>query len=159
RTGPVADPGGRPRRSRMEGAPDPRSRHRQLAEPDAGCRSHGVRDRRRARDHWRLADALRTRRAVRRGDLDARRLGAADILSAREGIVEERPGQELAVRVVDELLVRRPTDALDGRAVLLPDDERRVEHAADVLDDVVGEDPDVAGLAIHPDAYHVSRHR
>ena len=73
------------------------------------------------------------------------------------GVIEERPGQQLAGLVVDHRLVERPAQALRGAAVELALDDRGVERPSDVLGDDVVEDRDDAGLAIDPDVDEVGR--
>src|SRR5688500_7809260 len=53
----------------VEGLPDTGPAHGQIAQPQAGRRRDGIRDRRRSWNHGCLADALRAERAVGRGYL------------------------------------------------------------------------------------------
>ena len=60
-------------------------------------------------------------------------------------IVQERAAQELSALVVDERLERRPAHRLGGRTLLLSRDERRIQHPADVLHDMVLDHRDSSG--------------
>ena len=114
--------------------------------PVAAC--DGVRDRSRPGDDRRLADALRTERPVGRRHLDDHRVDRRHAVGGRDRVVEERARQQLAVLVVDELLVERPADRLRRAAAHLALDERRVQRPADVLDDHVAEQLHLARLAV-----------
>src|SRR5207245_8896662 len=97
----------------------------------------GVHHRRRGRDRARLADAL-----------DAERVGGGRCLGpvGREvrqvggggnQVVGQGGGQQVAVIVVDGLLVQRLRDALGQAAVHLARDEERVHDLAHVVDGTI----------------------
>ena len=109
----------------------------------------GVDDGARRADGGALAGALdaeRVRRArhVAAGDGDRRQ-----IVGARDGVVQERPGQQLSARrVVDALLGQRLADALRCGAVHLAVHDHRVHRAARVVDHRPRGDRDGSGLGI-----------
>ena len=69
----------------------------------------------------------------------------------RDGVVKECPRHELAVIVVPHRFVQRATDRLNDAAEHLILDQRRVDRSADILDDDVVEQVDLAGLIVHAD--------
>ncbi len=60
---------------------------------------------------------------------------------------------------MDESLPEGPADPLGRPAMLLVGDERGVQGPPDILDHMVGQHGDLAGLAIDPDPGDVSRDR
>src|SRR5690606_27673190 len=66
----------------------------------------------------------------------------------RHAVIEEAGVHHAAVVVVVVLLVQRPADALDGAALDLPFDVRRVNRGADILHSRIAEDGDLAGVGV-----------
>jgi len=67
---------------------------------------------------------------------------------ARQGVVHERGGKELAVAVGRGLGERLP-DALGEPAVDLALDDHRVDDGADIVNRVIGDDFGRAGFRVH----------
>ncbi len=75
---------------------------------------------------------------------------------ARQRIIHERAGHELAVAlVIDRLLHQRLANALHGAAVHLARQHQRIERDAEVIDDHVVHHPDHAGGRVDLDLGHV----
>ena len=112
---------------------------------------HRVGDRRRRADGAGLADALDPERVHRR-----RRHGVAedvvgDVVRARQRVVHEFTGQELAAVVVDGLLEQHLADRVGDAALHLALDDQRVDQRAAVVDRGVLGDLHLAGVAVHVD--------
>ena len=95
---------------------------------------HGVHDRRRRTDRAGFAATLRAERIVRaRRDL-GRHLERRQIVGARQRVVHEAAGQQLAgLRVVDAVLDQRLADALREPAMDLALDDHRIDDVAEVV--------------------------
>src|SRR6266852_3887314 len=83
---------------------------------------------------WRLADAFGTEGAEGGGNLNQDGLDSGNVETARQGVVHEIGGQELAVLIIDHLLIERPAKALSDAAVNLAFDQRGIDGKADILD-------------------------
>ena len=70
---------------------------------------------------------------------------------ARQRVVHQGAGHELARRVVDDLLVQGVADPVGDAAVDLPFDHQRVDHRAAVVDRDISENPNRAGLGLDLD--------
>ena len=71
------------------------------------------------------------------GTSSGREVEGRHVVGARHGVVHERAGQQLAALVVDRTLQQRLADALDDAAMHLALDQHRVQHHAEIVDDVV----------------------
>src|SRR6266851_1985541 len=100
-------------------------RHRQLGEPDAGGRFHGVGDGSKRRDDGGFANAADTVRVLGIAHLDEDGVDHGHVRGDGHAVVEEARVLELAVGPVDILLVQRPADALHRAALELPLDVGR----------------------------------
>jgi hypothetical protein len=116
---------------------------------------HGVGDRGRTRHRRALAGALEAERIERRRRIAARDTDRGDAVGARKRIVHQGSGEHLTARVVDDLLPERRADALDSTALRLPLHEERVDLTAGIVDGVVREHGDRAGLAVDLDGRDV----
>ena len=74
-----------------------------------------------------------------------------DLVGARQCVVHQGAGQELARLVVDDFLEERAAEALRGAAVDLALDDHRVDRPAAVVDDRELEDGERAGVEVHFD--------
>ena len=90
------------------------------------------------------------------GHLDQDGLDHRQVRGDRHAVVEEARVLELALGVVDVLLVQRPADALHGAALELALDIGRMDRRADILRRGVAADGDDAGVGIdlEVDAVH-----
>ena len=77
----------------------------------------------------------------------------------RDGVVDQRRGERVAVVVVLHPLVQRLRGALRDAAVLLAGDEQRVQDATAVVDGDVAQHRDLAGLGVDLDHRHVRAER
>ena len=102
------------------------------------------------RDDRHLADAAHAVGMRRIGHLDQDGLDHRQVGGDRHAVVEEARILELALGVVDVLLVQRPADALHGAALELALDVGRMDRRADVLRRGVAADGDAAGVARRP---------
>src|SRR5438093_9222990 len=133
----------------VERVEQPRARHRDLADDHAevGDRVFDrVRDRRGAGDGAALADALDAEGVDHRGvrlEGDRQRW---ELIGLGDRVVHEARGQELAVLVVDDRFHEPGADRLGSAALELALDDRRIDRAAGVVDDRIGEEPDRARL-------------
>ena len=107
----------------------------------------GVRDRGRRADGATFAHAAEAAERGRRQRLDVRHVHRRNLAGRRHQIVDQARGVELALRVVDDLLVERGADALRDAAMHLPVDDQRIDHAAAVLGDDEALHADLIGLA------------
>src|SRR6185312_16675849 len=93
------------------------------------------------------------------GALDAERVGlgwhraALDVIAdqiarPRHGVVHERAGEHLALLVELDVFHEDLADAHGDAAVDLAVKEQRIDHRADVVDYVVAQDFDLAGLLV-----------
>ena len=86
------------------------------------------------------------------GTLWVEKAKTRNIAGARHGVVHERARQQLpAVRIVDRMLQQRLPDALHDAAMDLAFEQKRIDGAAEVVDDRVAFDGDDAGLRIDLD--------
>src|SRR5688572_4039622 len=131
-----------------------RRRHRHvLHAKGVGDRVH---HRRGSADRARLAAAFDAERVVR-----ARRLARVDlelryIARARDAVVHERAGDELAGGLVAAALGERLADALGEPAVHLPFDDHRIDDLSEVVDRGERRDLRRAGVAVHLHFAHVA---
>ena len=114
-----------------------------------------LREHRARRNAARFADALEADRVERRRRLAMRRLDRRHVGRGRQQIVHERRVQQLALLVVDELLVERVADAVRDAAVNLSFDEQRIDDRAAIVDDEVALDLDRRRLGIDLDDHRV----
>src|SRR6266851_2877050 len=70
---------------------------------------------------------------------------------AREAVIHERAGEELALRVVERALQHRLADPLHHSAVDLPLDQQRIDDGAKIIDGKIFHHLDMAGLRIDLD--------
>ena len=78
------------------------------------------------------------------------------MLGARNGIIEQRTGQQLPiVRIVADLLIERLCDALHDAAMDLAGRETGIDQRADVVNRDIVEDVDDPGLRIDFDISEV----
>src|SRR6188472_505959 len=137
---------------RLERAEHPLRRDRQLRHPDADGVVHCRRDRGRLRVVRHLPDALRAVRAVRGGVLDDDRVDLRQVLEPGREVRAELTAAVLGGGVVRvAVLEHAEPEALDGTALYLALDERRVDRAADVVDLDQARHPDDAGLVVDLD--------
>ena len=73
------------------------------------------------------------------------------VAGARQRIIHERAGQELAILVVHRHFHQRLSDALDHAAVQLAFDDQRVDDGAEVIDRGIFDHGDHAGVGIQFD--------
>ena len=131
-----------------------------LVMPSVGERvDDRVHHRRRRRDRTRLPHSLHAHRIRRARRLGAVELPARELRGRRNEIADHVPGQQVAVLVVDRLLVERLRDALREPAVDLPLDDDRVHDRADVVDGDVAQQLDGAGLGVDLDDRDVRARR
>ena len=93
------------------------------------------------------------------GRLGAVGLERRDLGRGGQRVVDERAGDQLAVLVVDDLLVQRLADAVGHAAVHLAVDQHRVDGRAAVVDRHPALDLDLAGLHVHVDHARVRAER
>src|SRR3989337_1960995 len=145
--GPADEPLSRPRGSGVqpgeqlalrvpERGPEPRGRQRhvEMRDPERGQRvDGGVDDGGRDADAAGLAHALGPERVARRGRAGLLDQDVRHLVGARNRVVHERAGQELAVTVVDHRLEERLPQPLGEAAVKLALGKERVDHGARVV--------------------------
>ncbi len=104
-----------------------------------------------------LARALGAERVGGAGELVVVELDRAEIVGARQGIVHEAAGDQLAGRrVVDRVLEQRLADALRDAAMDLTRRHHRIEERAEIVDRHEALDLDLAGLAVDLDLADVA---
>ena len=143
---------------RVDGPPDPLGggRHDDVVDAERAQRvDDGVHDRRGRGDAAGLADALDAEHVARRGGLGAAGVEVRQVGRARDEVVDHRAGDEVALGVVDGLLVQRLRDALGEPAVDLALDDDRVDDLADVVDADVLADLGEPGLGVDLDRAQV----
>src|SRR2546428_2764746 len=115
-----------------------RRRDRHLADRNRQIRERvldGVGDGWRTRDGAAFAHALDPELVDHRAMLDQLHFDRRQVVGARDRVIHERAGQELASVIVDHGLHQPSTDTLGGAPVELPLDDHRVDGASRVVDD------------------------
>src|SRR6185503_4860653 len=118
-----------------------------------------VYDRRRSSDRSRLAHPFYAQRIDRRRRLRSIELEPRNHRRLRQRVVHQRSGDELALFVVNDLLIHRLPERLDDAALHLAVDQHRVDHFPAVIDRNVAQKFYVARFAIDFDYSDVSAKR
>ena len=111
----------------------------------------GVHDRGHGAGGAGLAHALDAERVARGRDLVGGEREIAEIVGPRHRVVHEGAAQQLAVRVVVDVLHQDLPGALGDAAMHLAVEQQRVEHHPGIVDAVVAHQPDAPGLAVDLD--------
>src|SRR5262247_4534038 len=141
-----------PRAVRLHRAPNPlrAKRHVEMPYPEGPERvHHRVDDGRRGADGGGLTDAFRPQRIEGRRGYRLVRHEERQVLGARNRVVHERAGHQLALWIVDDLLEERLGDALGDAAVHLAVDQERAHPGAAVVHRDVAPQVDAPGVAVH----------
>jgi Zn-dependent protease with chaperone function len=111
----------------------------------------GVDDRRRWRDRAALAQPLDAQGIAGGGVLQVLALDGGQVVGARQRVVHQRAGQQLAGVVVRHVLEKSSAHALGHPAVDLALDDDGVDHHAAIVGDHVAEQPHPARVGIDLD--------
>src|SRR5437762_6838695 len=95
---------------------------------------HGVADRSGRADRPAFTAALDAERIARRGRLNESGVERWHIVSARHAVVHEARGQELTgIRLIDDMLAERLSDALGETAMDLALNDHRIDYDAAIV--------------------------